>query len=558
MKIYSFTPNKINSLNLRSQNNKNSSLNTNQNSKSPDYKDLPMYVNSNYPVFTGGYSLDLAKTIEKLDILSKKRTNLYPPNIREWAGMILEDGNKAKETLIDIHKKFYASLKECFSLKEVKEKFPEFKGVLSDDEVDFSKGTIFESFKKGELEFFDKDEDFSLQLLKLYWGEGFSLNDLKKYTNGQDLYYTMRKLNIPTVDRDYGHILKFSDAQYNERLTREMTAKRLEALDKRAQMNDGEPIFIKRGPMSQEHKQHISLGLLKFYQENPERLLDMSERQKEFYRNNPEKAEIISRVAHKAWNIFAADRIKSAMSSFMRGKGFKDFNIKELENPLTISKPKASAIKQFWAANDWARKSFSKNMQYAWKKVKEENEMSYVIDLTPDAFKEKFFIWAKKQGIDTNDLKFEMTFYPHKPEANDSDRTKLSQYTKQFIDDNWDVDESSKMANTYFLGLCNAAVELKKTSASKLSPETKKVIEFIETYTKLSLFENNNQCKVLEAPEAQNIYSNILKLCANSHNQKLLDLYKKHLNAAYEFIDKSWSKGSPLYLPPEINKLLLK
>ena len=66
-------------------------------------------------------------------------------------------------------------------------------------------------------------------MIKLYWGEGFSLSDLRKYAAGQDLHYTMKKLNIPFVSRDYGHILKLSDPEYNARLTREMTEKRLAA-----------------------------------------------------------------------------------------------------------------------------------------------------------------------------------------------------------------------------------------------------------------------------------------------------------------------------------------
>ena len=77
----------------------------------------------------------------------------------------------------------------------------------------------------------------------------------------------MTKLHIPIADRDYGHILKLSDAQYNERLTREMTEKRLAALDRKAQLNDGEPVYIKRGPMSKEHKERISEGLKKYYQQ---------------------------------------------------------------------------------------------------------------------------------------------------------------------------------------------------------------------------------------------------------------------------------------------------
>ena len=237
-------------LNKKSINKKNNQAFDNNYSRT--YIDANLPTTAQYLAFTGGYSLNLAKTIERLDILAQKKSNLYPPNIRQWAEMILEEGNRKGETLIDIHKKFYSSLKDCFSLKEVKEKFPEFKDVLSDSEVKFSKDTLFESIKKGDTEFFDPEEDLSLQILKLYWGEGFSLNDLKKYTGGKDLYHTIKKLNIPTVDRDYGHILKFSDPKYNERLTREMTEKRMASLDRKAQLEQGEPVYIKRGPMSAE------------------------------------------------------------------------------------------------------------------------------------------------------------------------------------------------------------------------------------------------------------------------------------------------------------------
>ena len=139
---------------------------------------------------------------------------------------------------------------------KIKEKFPEFKDVASvyDVETSANRGSFITKFLNGETEYFDSDEDLTVQLIKLYWGEGFSLNDLKKYSDGCDLYYTMKKLNIPLASRDYGHILKFSDPEYNERLTREMTEKRLAALDRKAQELEGEPVYIKRGPLSDEHK----------------------------------------------------------------------------------------------------------------------------------------------------------------------------------------------------------------------------------------------------------------------------------------------------------------
>ncbi len=552
MQIPKITPYNINNTNIQ-HNIKKQLQNFSNNNIAQTKSYLP--TTAQYLSFTGGYSLDLAKTIERLDILAQKKSNLYPPNIREWAGMILESGNKEGETLIDIHKKFYSSLKECFSLKEVKEKFPEFKDVLSENDVKFSKNTIFDSIKKGEIEIFDPEEDLSLQLLKLYWGEGFSLNDLKKYTNGTDLYHTIRKLHIPTVDRDYGHILKFSDPQYNERLTREITEKRLAALDRKAQIEQGEPVYIKRGPLSAEHKQKISEGLKKYYEENPERVYNMSERQKEFYHNNPEKAEELRRVLNKAWNIFGADKIKSALSAFMKKNGENNFKIGT--DPTNLSQRQMTILKSFWQANEWARKSFSKNMKYAWKKVKEENEMSFIINITPARFQKKFFKWAKENNIDTSDLDFKMTYYPHKNELNDINREKLSKYTRIFIDENYSPDnnESSKMANTYYLAIINSLIEVKKDLVNKPSKIKKELYTMLQFTALPSLFERDMSCKVLDAQEAQNVYSFLIRTCAEYHNQTVFDIFERNLNKAYDYLDENWKNGTPIPLPYDTKKL---
>ena len=351
------------------------------NSEITQPKDLaPLPSTKQYLAFTGGYSLNLAETIQNLDKLAQKNSDIYPQNIREWAGMILEGGNKAKQTLIDVHKRYYESLKDCKSLAEAKEKFNEFKNVLSDKDVSFSKNSFGYNVKEGLMDAFDKDEDLSLQLLKLYYGEGFSLNDLKAYAGDTDLFHTMKKLQIPTVSRDYGHILKFSDPQYNDRLTKEMTYRRRLALDAKAQ-EVGEPVHIPRGALSKEHREHISEGLRKFYANNPERIFDMSEKQKMFYQDNPEKAEEFSRVMKKAWSVFGADRIKSAMSKYMKQYGIKAFDPEV--NPVQIPKEQSRLLRQFWATNEWARKSFSKNMEYAWKKIKEENESFFTIRTVP-------------------------------------------------------------------------------------------------------------------------------------------------------------------------------
>jgi hypothetical protein len=514
-----------------------------QNVTTPQYGKLP--TTTQYLAFTGGYSLDLAQTVEHLDKLAEKNSGLYPPQIRNWLGMILEEGNKAKQTLISAHKEYFSSLKDCTTLEKIKENFPEFSEVISAKSIEPRDGTLIDRFQKGELEFFDNDEeDLSVQLIKLYWGEGFSLNDLKRYADGQDFYNTMKRLKIPTASRDYGHILKFSDPKYNERLTAEMTEKRLNALDRRAQIQDGEPVYIKRGPLSEEHKQRISEGLKRYWEENPEKVFEMSERQKNFYKANPEKSEELSRVLRKAWNIGGADGIKKALSKFFKGKKVAEFNP---ENPVEMTKNQSNLMKEFWAKNEWAKKSFSKNMKYAWKKVKEENVKLYDFDITPNAFKEKFFEWAEENGYNLENLDFTFKVNVYHPELCKSDGAELSKYTPRFIDeysDETNRDRSRMLANTYVLALIKASKDLKNmTASSKANENTADGIRKIRFYIKESLFEQGTgvqrNLKVFDAHEIQAVYKDVLFMCLKlPAPERFLETFNKQLNNAYNFLDK--------------------
>lgn len=557
MRIYNITP-----YNLQIKNNNRKLKQENHNyTAAANYAQLPS--TAQYLAFTGGYSLDLGQTIKQLDKLAQKNSSIYPPNIREWAGMLLEEGNKTKDTLISVHKKYFANLKDCFSLDEIKLKFPEFKNVISSNNVNTSNGSLLDKFQKGELEFFDNDEDLSVQLIKLYWGEGFSLNDLKRYADGQDLYSTMKKLNIPRASRDYGHILKMSDPEYNERLTREMTEKRLAALDRKAQIEEGEPVYIKRGPLSAEHRQRISEGLKKFYQENPERIYDMSERQKEFYRQNPEKSKELTLVLNKAWNIFGADRIKAAMSKFMKSKGVKSFNPES--SPVDMSKEQSKLLKQFWGTNEWAKKSFSKNMEYAWKKVKEDMDKFYIIDITPEGFKQKFYQWAEEKNLNLEHLDFNFKIYKHKHELDSGDGVELSKYTPKFIDeysDKVNIDQSSVMANSYLLSLINISKELKNISKKyNVSQETQQTIELSRKLIKELLFEQGEgfqrNIRSFDAVEIQEIYRSMLTLFFQLDNaEKFIALFKKHLDNAYVAVEKQ--HGKPITLNREMLEGVLK
>ena len=71
MKIYSITPNKFDR-NIQQNNNiTKNSINTNR----EEIKNSNLPSTQQYLAFTGGYSLDLAKTIERLDKICRRATN---------------------------------------------------------------------------------------------------------------------------------------------------------------------------------------------------------------------------------------------------------------------------------------------------------------------------------------------------------------------------------------------------------------------------------------------------------------------------------------------------
>ena len=515
------------------------------------------------PNFTGGYSLDLAETVANLDKLATKYPNIYPKNVREWAGMILDEGNKAKDTLITIHRRLYESIKDCFSLTELKAKFPEFSGVKSAHDVDYREGTLMDDLMSGRIPEFNTEEDLTLQLIKLYWADGFSLNDLKAYAGGRDLNPIMNKLGIPKVDRNYGHILKFSDPEYNERLTTQMKLNRMEAMDIKAQQQEGEPVYIPQRrdgrPLSAEHRKHIQDGLLKFYREHPERAFAMSERQKQFFREHPEQAEMFHRVMVKAWHMASADNIRKAMSKFMKANKVQDFTVDELTSPHKMTKERSALMKKFWADNPWANKTFSHNMKYAWKKVKEEQDMFYIVEMTPVKFQRKFFAWCDKMGIDKSKIDFQcFKFYPHHPELNVQPESAklLNSLTPKFID-SCEGDESQKLANTLQMTLIKFGHYLKTFEKSPhATAETKDLAFMLRRAIHHGLFDTQNTIRgipsprVLDAMQVQGIYTTAMTEMMLQHENKMIKELVKYLNESYDHLDRTWKKGEPLILSP--------
>ena len=475
-----------------------------------------------YLPFEGGYSLNLPQTVNRLDKLAEKHSSIYPQNMREWLGMFLEKAGNDKKTLITAHKEYFSSLTDCSSLAKIKEKFPEFEDVVSvyDIETQENRESFITKFLKGETEYFDNDEDLAVQLIKLYWGEGFSLTDLKKYSDGCDLYYTMKKLNIPLASRDYGHILKFSDPEYNERLTREMTEKHMAAMDRKAQEQDGEPVYIKRGHLTEEHKKRISEGLKKFYEENPDKMYEMSERQKNFFRENPDNTHTFERVVRKAWSLHGAERIKSALSNFLK------LSPEDMLDPIKLTSQQSALMKDFWAQNPWAQKLFSKFMKYSWDKVKQENETFYTIIPVPSLLTEYV---EEKAGLPKGTLNLSTKFNPY---------TKESYYDKEaeavFNKYASFPGLSDIMADTYQIAVLNIVGNLQKISKTKSNRPYTELLDLAKKIVAKNVLVAKGGYAAQSTQEARNDFLILAEQAARSECEGVNEIVDNALNEAFE------------------------
>ena len=335
-----------------------------------------LYTNS-YPKefyinFTGGKSLDLRQTYEQI-----KKFGAFPNEIEEEIQQELKNGNKENLTLIDVHKAHYSLLNECKSLDDAKALYPEFKDVLSDNEVKYNKSGFIDNFKQGKFEILDPNEDLSLQLLQLYWAEGFSIRDLDEKLGNSEVLNAMRKLQIPRMDKIYAKYLKFSDKDYNERLSKTLSEK---LKGKTHQYRN-----IDRKPMSEETKQKISDSLIKYYQQNPHVIFDRNSDKKEY---TDVEIEMFRQVALRAWNYHEAESIKKSLSKFMKRKSLTsqdlvDMTIQDKKKNDDIAKyANRRLLKDYWNKNSWAKKIFSQCMQKSWARQKELEEYGIITEPT--------------------------------------------------------------------------------------------------------------------------------------------------------------------------------
>ena len=524
-----------NFINYKKQNKLHNSPLINQNKELPVKNDLML-------AFCGGQSLNLAQTKKQIDKFGK-----YPDGIKELIEKELENSNPENKTLIDIHKEKYKKLLEFETLDDIKKAYPEFRDVLSDSEIEYQENSFIGDVKRGEIEYFDPDIDLSVQLIQLYYGEGFSLTDLKNQFAGKNIYRAFEKLNIPRLNRLYGNYLKLSDKNYNERFTKSLSEKLKEVKASKIERQEG--VYIPKGPLSEEHKAKISNGLKKFYTEHPDRLSDMSKRQIEYFMNNPEEREKFSQVLLRAWDYKEADSVKRALSKFM---GAKNLNNDELAR-ICVGENKK--LKDFWNKNPWAKDKFSHCMKKSWQRQSELGEMDaiyepvYYLQWLPDEIKHKV-AEQHKNVISASNLNRTMTTAMLDPR--DIERTgaltrqtnTMKQAVRCAVDYlNANENVASSVIDATLLAFFMGFEEFEKIATERNSKEDLEAYKLYTTYFLHKLKDEINAGDgVLYGASAQKLYFDMSKQMMSLGDLECLHCIDKSMNRAYKILKKSDNK----------------
>lgn len=531
----------------------------------PDLTNLNLQA-TNYPIFTGGYSIDLKETYKHL------QENDYPVGIKAKVEKNLKNSTDNK-TLYDIHFEKYRGVNDCYTLEELKEKYPEFNNVISAYSVEAQDRSIIGKWQNGNSTLFSSDEDLTLQLIKLYWGQGFSLKDLSSYAKnlsedekGINFYHTLTKLNIPTMSVRYAKVLKLSNKEYNEKFTQTLSQKIKEAKEEKQQELEGEPIFIPSKPHSDSHRQHISEGLLKYYSENPDAIYKMSIRQKEFYQKNPDKKEEFSMILDYAWNNTQDGKtIKKQLSRFFK-KHNRELSDNELNSPSTISSKNIDLMQKFWQINTWAKEKLSIAMKKGWQYIKtpavaSDNKKIDGINVTtarclPDKVINEVRKIAKASGSKLPDSTpgtiyiFSSEEYMQKFEKEKNDKDVWQDYINIYLKQNpKEVDKIATVLHYSTYSLFKNLRENSKDLPSELKNDERKRLRLITEMVQLNkiipIFTDAGFgfLPVSNTPEAEvdKYFCTLLTICMNDKiiNANIIgDYYNKLLDKNYRELNK--------------------
>ena len=513
MKINSITLNKFS--NNISYNSVQKKENNPENNNTYNSANLP----SIYPVsFTGGKSMSLAETKIQLD----KRNNAYPKDIKEKIIAELRRGNPKNKTLIDIHKEKYSALSECETVEDIKQKFPgEFDGIISDKDAKYNDGTFIKDVKEGRIEGFDPEKDVTVQLMQLYWGEGFSLSTLKDTFSNNDIEYSMRKLNIPRTEQQYGLYLKLSDKDYNARYTAEMS-KRSEEIAKKHFIN------------------------------NPEKIHELPAKKLKDFEKHPEEKEKFSIVLLRAWRYPEAKGIRKKLSEYIKHSSPTFDDIKESITPLS---PVNMAFRKFWKENLDAKSDFSACLKKSWQKQMTltalgltEEPFEY-IDFAPSSVRKDILSYAKDKGQEISQY-IDVRSYDEYITRNPEEKAQALETVSDFYKENPQKKKDVMYARLY--GIINTLSDFAKENIKTKGKEHSDLSDLI------GIFEENISSKKTTGVNNNDIFSlyqDTIRYCCE-HNKKDIESFNNNINSAYKKIKAFSGKEKVDYANASIKELV--
>lgn len=188
----------------------------------------------------------------------------------------------------------------------------------------------------------------------------------------------------------------------------------------------------------------------------------------------------------------------------------KDFNMELLSNPLSMNEKQSAAMKKFWAENEWARKSHSKNMQYGWKVVKEELENPPLVFNYPFGLIHDVIEFGKQRGVTLNAEEFASSYntITHKHMYN----PKFFDTFKAFINESNNADI---VASIYQYSLAKSIRNLKLNATPQNIKERKKILEFLTQKYQSQIYDldpktgNIIKFKDLNIDQARTIFINV-------------------------------------------------
>lgn len=248
----------------------------------------------------------------------------------------------------------------------------------------------------------------------------------------------------------------------------------------------------------------------------------MSDREKDFINNNPDELHTFERVVTKAWSINGADRIKNALSNFLKKQGISI----DTSHPTKLTKEQSALLKRFWAANEWAQKLFSKNMKYSWKKVKEENETFYPIKIFPKGLVR--FI-ETKAGIEADSLNVNSNYNPYTNKSYyDKSAERIFNEHASKIENLGDI-----LADTYFFAIRNLANNVRNAREIR----NNKKYQELSTMANLMLNSYRDSSGKFVPQNTKDVQAHFAYLAckaAESRNERLVEMINQSLDNSFQ------------------------